>query len=64
MHPNFDTAPRPFAPEVPTTAALLVRGDQAIREAQEVCRETRELIRVVEEMRTRFRRAHGEEILA
>jgi hypothetical protein len=64
MHLSFDLAPRPFAPELPTTAELRARGDEAIRDAQKVCRATHDLICVVMEMRAQFRRAHGEEIPA
>jgi hypothetical protein len=45
-------------------AELLARREQAVQEAQEVCQATRDLIRVAEEMRAQFRRAHDTEIRA
>ncbi len=64
MHLSFDPAPRPFVLPAPTTAELLARGREAIRESVEVCQATRELIRATREMQAQFRRAHREEFLA
>jgi hypothetical protein len=64
MYPSFEPVHRPFSPDPPTTAELLARGEQAVREAQEVCQATRDLIRVAEETRAQVRRAHDTEIRA